>query len=192
MARITGTVSRSVPLDPVIGRPLTLSGTFDLFVSGAELARITPTLESLIASGIMTSHNRYQESDSLMANVTAPIVDVAASGTATPAPLQTISIAVPDAAGDNTYTYTSAKKIEVVDVVVHKNGAGAGNTIQLQDNAAAAISDAIVAAVDKAVTRAGTLDQTKKVINAGSTFKLLAHRAAGTMASEVYLVVILR
>lgn len=192
MARISGTVSRTIPLDPVIGRPFSLVGTFDLFVSASELASITPMLDALAASGILTAHQRFFESDSLIANATAPIVDAAASGVAQPAPLQVIAHAIPDVAGDNTYTYTAAKKIEVVDVVVHKGAAGAGNTIQLQDAAAAAVSDAIAAAVVNAVTHAGTLDPLKKIVNAGAQYKLLAHRAAGSMAAEVYLLVILR
>lgn len=192
MARISGTVSRAVPLDPVIGRPFTLSGTFDLFVSASELASIASMLDALAASGILTAHQRFFESDSLIANATAPIVDVAASGTAQPAPMQIIPHAIPDVAGDNAYTYTAAKKIEVVDVVIHKGAVGAGNTIQLQDAAAAAISDAIVAAVANAVTHAGTLDPVKKVIAAGAQYKLAAHRAGGSMAAEVYLLVVLR
>jgi len=192
MARISGTVSRAVPLDPVIGRPLSLSGTFDLFVSGPELSAVVPVLDSLIASGILTAHQRFFESDSLIASVTAPVVDVPASGTAVPAPMQIIPHAIPDTAGDNTYTYTTAKKIEIVQVIVHKTTAGAGNTVQLQDAAAAAISNAIAADTNNGVTTQTTIDQTKKTINAGGTYKLLAHRAAGSMAAEVYLVVILR
>ncbi len=192
MSRITGTVSRTVPLDPVIGRPLSLTGTFDLFVSASELASIVPVLDALAASGILTAHQRFIESDSLIASVTSPVVDVAASGTAQPSPMQMIPHAIPNTAGDNTYTYTSSKKIEIVDVIVHKTTAGAGNTIKLQDNAAADISNAIAADTDKAVTRAGTIDRTKNVVLAGSTYKLLAHQAAGSMAAEVYLLVILR
>lgn len=194
MARISGTVSRTVPLGPVIGRPLTLSGTFDLYVSPEELSRVVPTLDALIASGILTAHQRYAESDSLIASVTSPVVDAVLStaGAAQPSPMQVIPHAIPDAAGDNTYTYVAAKKIEVVEVIVHKNAVGAGNTVQLQDAAAAAISNAIAADTANAVTRQTTIDQTKKVIDAGAQYKILAHRAAGSMAAEVYLVVILR
>lgn len=191
MSRITGTVSRTVPLDPVIGRPLSLTGTFDLFVSASELAAITPVLDSLLASGIMTAAQRFVESDSLIASVTAPVVDALTTGTVSPSPVQVIPITIPDAA-NTTYTYTTQRKIEFVDMVVHKVGNGAANTIQLQDAAAAAITDAVAAAVDKAVTRAGTIDRTKNQVAAGATFKILATRAAGTMAAEVYLLVIFR
>lgn len=191
MSRISGTVSRAVPLDAVIGRSLTLSGTFDLYVSQAELALIDDTLDMLMASGILTKHVRYFESDSLIAGAVAPVVDVPASGTATPSQLQIIPHAIPDAV-TQTYTYTAAKTMEIVDVIVHKVGVGTGNSIKVQDNAAADISDAIAAAVDKAKTLAGTIDRTKNVVNAGSTYKILATKAAGSMACEVYLVVIFR
>lgn len=192
MARISGTVSRNVPLDSVLGRPLLLSGTFDLYVTQDELGRVQHVLDALIASGIMTQHSRSTESDGLISNASAPVVDAPASGIGAPAPLHLIPHAIPDAAGDNTYTFTAQKKMEVVTFFIHKSVAGAGNTIKLQDNAAVDISNAVAADTDKAVTSPATLDQTKKIINAGSTYKFLAHRAAGSMAAEVYLVVILR
>lgn len=95
-----------------------------------------------------------------------------------------IPIAIPDHA-TQTLTYKTRDKIEIISVSVLKDGAGAANTIQLTDSADAAISDAIAAAVDKAVTSAGTLDVAKRIIAAGGTFKVVATRAAGTMAALV-------
>ncbi len=91
-----------------------------------------------------------------------------------------------------TLVYKTTRKIEIVDITVLKSGAGAANTVQLTDSTDAAISDAIVAAVDKAVTRAGTLDVAKRIIAAGGTFKLVHTRAAGTSLCTVLLHVIFR
>lgn len=86
---------------------------------------------------------------------------------------------VPDAAtGD--IDIIVAEKIEVMDVVCRKrNGAGAGNTMQIK-NGANVISDAIACAVDNTVTRVSTIDDAQNVINAGGTLRLTATRAAGT------------
>lgn len=74
--------------------------------------------------------------------------------------------------------------IEVVDVTVIKNGAGAGNTLTVK-NGANAITDAIASAVDKAVTRAGTIDRVHSTIVAGGTLRFTVSRAAGTGAMRV-------
>lgn len=193
MSRISGTVTRFVPLDPVIGRSLSLSGTFDLFVTQAELGLISPVLDALIASGILTKHQRFTESDSLIANVVAPATDAVVSGAAAVAfPIQVIPLSIPDAAGDNTYTFTTAKKIEIIDVAVLPSGGGAGNTVKVQDGTPSDITNAFSAATDKTPVHAGTIDRTKSIIAAGGTFSVLAHRAAGTMLCEMYLYVILR
>lgn len=105
--------------------------------------------------------------------------------------VEVIPIPIPDAA-TATYAFLNADKIEIIDVVVIKAGAGAGNTIQIETTAPVAISDAIVAAVDKAVTRAGTLDPAQRTIAAGAGFKVVATKAAGSMACEVFLHVIKR
>lgn len=76
------------------------------------------------------------------------------------------------------------EKFEVLDVTVIKNGAGAGNTVQIK-NGATAISDAIAAAVDKTVTRAGTIDYGNNVISAGGTLRATVTRAAGSGAMKV-------
>jgi hypothetical protein len=81
--------------------------------------------------------------------------------------------------------------IEIVDVVVIKNGAGAGNTLQVK-NGANAITDAIVAAVDKAVTRAGTIDRAQSTIAAGGTLRFTVSRAAGTGAMKVLVYLLIK
>jgi hypothetical protein len=83
------------------------------------------------------------------------------------------------------------EKIEVVDVIVRKDGAGAGNTVTVK-NAATAITDAIVAATDKATTRAGTIDTAQNVIAAGGTLRVTGTRAAGTMVATVWVVCVVR
>jgi len=191
MARISGTVSRTIPLDPVIGRVLSLSGTFDLYVSQPELSAIVPILDTLIASGILTAHQRFFESDSLIASVTAPAVDLATSGVAAPVPTQMIPFAIPDAAG-TTYTYTALKTMDVVDVVIHKVGAGTGTTYAVQDAAAAAITDTIALTAANGVGRAATIDRTKNRISAGAQFKIAVARTSGSSQAELHLVVILR
>lgn len=92
---------------------------------------------------------------------------------------------IPDAVTAD-YDIVVDVKFEVTDVTVGKIGAGAGNTIQIK-NGATAISDVIAAAVDKAVTRAGTIDRTtnNNVIAAGGTLRCTATKSAGSMACEV-------
>jgi hypothetical protein len=94
---------------------------------------------------------------------------------------------IPDAA-TTTYTVTTADKIEIVDVIVRKDGAGAGNTITVKNGAGTAVSDAIAAAVDKTITRAGTIDVATNTIAAGGSFQITATKAAGTMAGNVTVV----
>ncbi len=92
---------------------------------------------------------------------------------------------IPDAATQD-YDIIVDVKFEVTDVTVGKVGAGAGNTIQIKSGTTP-ISDAIAAAVDKAVTRAGTIDRTtnNNVILAGGTLRCTATKAAGSMQCEV-------
>jgi hypothetical protein len=113
-----------------------------------------------------------------------PLVTIGATGSVVPGLLVAIVIQVPDAATSN-IDVTVADKIEVLDVICRKDaGAGAGNTMQLF-NGATAISDAIACAVDKTVTRAGTIDVAQNTINAGSALRLTATRAAGTRTATV-------
>lgn len=97
-----------------------------------------------------------------------------------------LSFLLPDAA-TSTYRYTVPDKIEIIDVVCIKDAAGAGNTIQVKNSAGTAISDAIAAAVDKAVTRAGTLDKTTRVVAAGGEIQITNTRAAGSSACAVFI-----
>jgi len=94
------------------------------------------------------------------------------------------SFLLPDAATAD-YDFVLPEKLEVIDVEVIKDGAGAANTIQLKTGGGTAISDAIAAAVDKTVTRAGTLDKATRVIASGGTLRITNTRAAGTSACYV-------
>jgi hypothetical protein len=100
--------------------------------------------------------------------------------------LVVISIDIPDAA-TATYPFLNAEKLEVIDVVVIKDQVGAGNTIQLKTAAGTPISDAIAAAVDKAQTRAGSLDKAQRLLAAQAGFQITATKAGGSMACQVFL-----
>lgn len=100
-----------------------------------------------------------------------------------PGVLSAYSFLIPNAATAD-YDIVVADKFEVVDVTVRKDGAGAANTAQIK-NTATAITDAIAAATDKAVTRAGTIDTASNVIAAGGTLRCTFTRAAGTSAALV-------
>jgi hypothetical protein len=102
-----------------------------------------------------------------------------------------ISLLLPDAA-TTTYKYTIPDKIEIVDVICIKDAAGAANTLQLKNSAGTAISDAIAFAVDKTVTRAGTLDKATRVIAAGGELQVTNTRAAGSSAGAVFIKAIRR
>lgn len=95
-----------------------------------------------------------------------------------------MSFLLPDVATAD-YDFILSEKLEIVDVTVIKDGAGAANTIQVKTGAGTAISDAIAAAVDKTVTRAGTLDKATRVIAAAGTMRITNTRAAGTAACYV-------
>jgi hypothetical protein len=98
---------------------------------------------------------------------------------------------LPDAA-TATYLYTVPDALEIVDVICIKDGAGAGNTITLKNGAGTAISDAIATAVDKTVTRAGTLDKTTRSLAAAATLQITNTRAAGSSACAVFVKAIRR
>ena len=131
---------------------------------------------------------KLADHDLALDRVDGQVVPAVASGTPQPVTLSagTIPLDIPDAA-TATYTFTTPIKVEVFDVTVVKDGAGAGNTVQLKNGAGVAISDVIAAAVDKAVTRAGTMDKATRVIAAGGTFQVTATRAAGNMACQVFI-----
>jgi hypothetical protein len=97
--------------------------------------------------------------------------------------LEVLSLDIADAASDD-YDVQADDTIEIVDVVVIKNGAGAGNTVQVK-NGATAITDAIAAAVDKAITRAGTIDRAQSTIATTGTLRISVAKAAGSAAMRV-------
>lgn len=100
--------------------------------------------------------------------------------------IDVIPIDIPDAP-TTTYSFKNAETLEVIDLVVIKDQDGAGNTIQLKDAAGVPISDAVAAAVNKAVTRAGSLDKIKRTLDAGAGFQITATKAAGSTAAQVFL-----
>jgi len=85
------------------------------------------------------------------------------------------------------YDFTVAEKVEIIEAVVIKDGAGAGNTVQLKNGAGTAISDAMAAAVDKTITRSGTLDKATRVLAAGAVLRITNTRAAGSSAAAVFV-----
>ena len=93
--------------------------------------------------------------------------------------------AIPDAATAD-YDKILTEKVEVVDAWVVKSGAGAANTVQLK-HAAVAVSDVMAAAVDKATTRAATLDPAQVLFAAGDIMRVTATKAAGTMLAKVFV-----
>lgn len=97
-----------------------------------------------------------------------------------------MSFLLPDAA-TATYLYTVPDKLEIIDVTCIKDAAGAANTVQLLNGTGTAISDAIATAVDKTVTRAGTLDKATRVLAAGATLKITNTRSAGSAACAVFV-----
>jgi hypothetical protein len=98
-----------------------------------------------------------------------------------------IPIDIPDAP-TTTYSYVNAEKLELTGVTVIKDQPGAaGNTIQLKTAGGTAISDAIAAASDKAVTSAGTLDKAQRTLAAGAGFQITATKVGGSMACQVFL-----
>lgn len=112
------------------------------------------------------------------------------AGTTTPGIILGIPVAISGSATAD-FDTVLAEKFEVLDVVCRKDGTGTGNTITVK-NGATAISDAIVFATDKAVTRAGTIDTASNVIAAGGTLRVTATRAAGTVVGLVTVVGIIR
>ncbi|HEU4727683.1 MAG TPA: hypothetical protein VFT22_07335 [Kofleriaceae bacterium] len=108
------------------------------------------------------------------------------SDQAVPSVLTCIPFTVSDAATSD-IDVVMTEKFEVVDVVcIKRNGAGAGNTMQIK-NAATVISDAIACATDNAVTRAASIDDASSTIAAGGTLRLTATKAAGTRNAQVFV-----
>lgn len=112
------------------------------------------------------------------------------AGTTTPGVVVGIPVATSGSATADFDTVLT-EKFEVIDIICRKDGAGAANTITVKSTATA-ISDAIAFAVDKAVTRAGTIDTASNVIPAGGTLRVTATRSAGTVVGLVTVVGIIR
>lgn len=126
------------------------------------------------------------DSARFVADFIAPTVGVAATDVnATFGTPLTCDVTVPDAAGDVTYPLIFPFACVITNVEINKAGAGAGNTIKLTTNADVDITNAIAADTDKTMTRAGTIDPAQRDVAAGGRVKLVAHRAAGTMAAKV-------
>lgn len=116
---------------------------------------------------------------------------VTTSGSGTPGTIVPFVFVVPDAATSDIDIVVN-DKIEVIDVICRKDsGAGAGNTMQIKKGASA-ISDAIACAVDKAVTRAGTIDVANNQLNPNDTLRLTATKAAGTRTATVTVLAVIR
>lgn len=112
-----------------------------------------------------------------------PIVD----NQSVASPMVVENFAIPDAAGDVDYDIVLKRKMQVIDIVVGKSVAGAGNTVTVKKGATA-ISNAIAADTDKAITRAGTIDPAQSTLNVGDTLRVSAHRAAGSMLATVTVI----
>lgn len=97
-----------------------------------------------------------------------------------------IPLTITDAAtGD--VDFTLLEKFEVVRVdCIKRNGAGAGNTMQVK-NGATAITNAIAVAVDDTLTSSGTIDDAQSTIAAGGTLRVTATRAAGTRNCQIFV-----
>jgi hypothetical protein len=91
-----------------------------------------------------------------------------------------------------TYEFLNADKIEIIDAWVIKDAAGAANTLQVTDSADAAITNAMIFAVDKTLVRAGTIDVAKRVLAAAAGYKVVNTRAAGSSAGSLFLLVVKR
>ena len=119
---------------------------------------------------------------------------VALAGTTTYAPgvEYIIPITLPADVVTTKYDFVTSEKIEIRDVRCIKDTAGAANTLQVTTGADVAVTDAMVYAVDTAITRPATIAKATRVFAAGATVRVTATRAAGTNAGSVDLVVIKR
>lgn len=127
---------------------------------------------------------------SQVCNALGAVTPIAAAGATTQNATAVVAFdfAFPTGGVTSTFTVTTPDKIEILDVIVRKSAAGAGNTVQVKDGGANAISDAIAAAVDKTITRAGTIDPAFNVIAAGATFTVVNTFAAGSIAANVTVI----
>jgi len=166
------------------GDPLTTDSVGRAVTAGANDNINAIACEAATAAGqivqVRAPYSRGPSSGLTVANAgVSPAVSASGS-------VVVIPVDIPDAA-TATYSYINAEKLEIIDVIVIKDTAGAANTIQVKTAGGTAISDAIAAAVDKAVTRAGTLDKAQRTLAAAAGFQITATRAAGSMAAQVFI-----
>lgn len=112
------------------------------------------------------------------------------TATANAVGLVCFKVVFPAGAATSTLTVTTPDAVEIVDVVVNKIGAGVG-TVQVQNTAGTAISDAIAYAADKLITRMGSCDATTptNLVAAGGTFKVVNTFTSGTGIQSIVTVV---
>lgn len=178
LAVTTGKLAVGVISADAAGRALFAAGVLD-----------AATVDSIFATGVIGQELLEAELD---ATSQANVADMAESPTSVEASyIPGFSIAHANHATE-TLVYKSTRKIQIVGVEVLKDGTDTGGTVQLTDSADAAITDAIVAAVDKAVTRAGTIDPAKSTVTAGGTFKVVYTRGSGSSASQLIVRVLPR
>jgi hypothetical protein len=104
------------------------------------------------------------------------------------APLVTIQAEVTEGAATvSIFDADAPFKFEIVDIIVQARGASTNGTMKITDGTND-ISDAITCAVDKVVSRAGTLDAAYSTIAAGGTLVVVC--AGDAVASTVGLVTI--
>jgi hypothetical protein len=145
------------------------------------------TLEMIEGGLYYVDHRNAEFASDVGGGGFSTIADAAVSPAVAPVgALEIMAILLPDAATAD-YDYVVPHKMEIIDVTVIKDAAGAANTLTVKNGAGTAISDAIAAAVDKAVTRAGTLDKATRVLAAGAVLRLTNTRAAGSSALACFI-----
>ena len=167
------------------GDPLTTDNVGRAVLAGAgDHINAIATEPATAAGQIVGIRAPYSRGPSTgLAVVNAPLAPaLAASGAEV-----VIAIDIPDAP-TTTYSYVNAERLEVTGITVIKDQPGAaGNTIQLKTAGGTAISDAIAAVGDKAVTSAGSLDKAQRTLAAGAGFQITAIKVGGSMACQVFL-----
>jgi hypothetical protein len=78
--------------------------------------------------------------------------------------------------GSSGINFTVPYDMEITDIIVHPTAANASATAQVRVSTTA-ISDAIACAVLDTIGRAGTIDQTYKILEAGTTYNVITNGA---------------
>ena len=108
-------------------------------------------------------------------NTTQPDLQAAKLGTVVAGSPVVVKVVIDtDCTGEKSVTIPY--DMEVIDVIVQCTGANGSGTLTLK-NGTHAISDAIACAVDKTITRAGTIDDTYSTLYTTSTVTVDAHGA---------------